>query len=266
MWQAIGSIGGSLLGGLFGMKGAADQNRASAKAAQAQMDFQERMSNTAHQREIKDLQAAGLNPILSAKLGGASSPGGAQPNIVNEMAPMENAARGMSDKLYSFRVQDAQVDNMKLQNDLLKQQIRGHEISNAKEGLLTPVYKAGGELVEGATNIGRGIYERITNPDTPPDVIQEALDAASGNNGIGSGSHSAKSWAERFGSKDSEARKWARGEKGFEQSLRDSMRRGAQKPDNLTEEKLRAYGIRRLNELNHRSQSTYKDGFVRLNR
>jgi len=34
----------------------------------------------------------------------------------------------------------------------------------------------------------------------------------------------------------------------------------------LTEEKLKQYGIRRLQELNHKSQSNYKDGFVRLNR
>lgn len=61
----------------------------SASQAALNRDWQKMMSDTAHQREVKDLMAAGLNPVLSALNGnGASTPSGATASGVTSSGAM----------------------------------------------------------------------------------------------------------------------------------------------------------------------------------
>lgn len=116
------AAGGSLLGGILGQKGQADANKANKKLTREQMAFQERMSNTAHQRQITDLRKAGLNPILSAT-SGASTPGGANAQMGNEQAQNALNASSAGQMLAQIQNVKAQTDNIETQTAAKKQDI-----------------------------------------------------------------------------------------------------------------------------------------------
>lgn len=86
----------SVVGGLIAAKGQKDTNKSNAEQAEINRDFQQSNSDTAHQREVKDLREAGINPILSAKFGGASTPSGAMATMNNPMEPIANGINSAS--------------------------------------------------------------------------------------------------------------------------------------------------------------------------
>ena len=121
-WKTMGNILPSVLGfgstvGAAGMNlaGVREQNRANQQMAQQQMDFQERMSSTAYQRSMADMKAAGINPMLSAQLGGASTPMGASATMQNELGPAVSSAMDAQRSI-------AEIRNLREQNRNLKAQ------------------------------------------------------------------------------------------------------------------------------------------------
>lgn len=117
-WAAAGQAAGSVIGGLLSFYGSRERNRANKDIAQRQMQFQERLSSTAYQRSMQDMRAAGLNPLLAYKQGGASAPAGAGIPAVDELTPAVSSALQASTAVAQLRKSNAETSLIKQQEKL----------------------------------------------------------------------------------------------------------------------------------------------------
>jgi len=136
--SGIGAVLGpltSLLGGFLGYRGQQATNAAQQQMSERQMQFQEDMSNTAYQRVVKDLQAAGLNPMLAYSQGGASTPGGAMPVLGNAVAAGVSSAQATMQGVSAFQnilQSQAQTSNIEAQTDKVRSETMDKELNTAQ--------------------------------------------------------------------------------------------------------------------------------------
>lgn len=103
------ALGSTALGGLYSANQASGINKRN-------INFQKYMAQNAHQMEVKDLKAAGLNPILSAGAGkGAQASGGSSVPIPNPMANMPQAVQAAAQS----RLSEAQASKAESEKDFV---------------------------------------------------------------------------------------------------------------------------------------------------
>lgn len=105
----------ALLGAGLNFLGGSSANQVNQEIAADNRQFQLDSSNTAYQRAVADMKAAGLNPMLAYSQGGASTPSGSVATVENALGPAVNTA-------YAGQRVKAEVDNLHATNDQIHSQ------------------------------------------------------------------------------------------------------------------------------------------------
>jgi len=120
---------GSFAGSLITAGAMKDVNAQQIALSERQMEYQRQMSNSAYQRAMQDMRAAGLNPMLAYQQGGAGTPSGSQPPGLN----VPDVGKGVSEGLQKGLASAIELRRVKNESDLMQSQTMLQAVTASKE-------------------------------------------------------------------------------------------------------------------------------------
>lgn len=176
-----GSVVGNSMAGDEALKAQQDANSQNIQFAQSTNAKEIELANTAHQREVADLKAAGLNPILSARLGGSATPSLTSPQMQSLAPTILQSAKQGADTMSSFGGMYNQLALQKSQVELnsanATAQWANANLSNTRAmGEAIDNARAKAELPANVVEAANSQYKALRRWNRPDEVKNRGID------------------------------------------------------------------------------------------